>query len=286
MTSDLDTFLHRLGAGPAVLVTVHSAQGSVPREPGAWMAVFADVTVGTIGGGHLEWDALRMAREHLARGHPSPAWTRRTVLGPRLGQCCGGALELRYEPVAARDAERLRHALQPSLMPLGLFGGGHVGHAIVRALAPLPFAIRWIDSRDNVFPPGLPSQVQAEHSDPVQAGVRDLLPGSYVLIMSFSHAEDLDIVAACLQRRRDHGDLPFVGLIGSKTKWATFRSRLAQRGFTNAELLSITCPIGLPGIPGKSPSIIAASVAAQLLMISPSCGGAVVHPVFTSNEHE
>jgi xanthine dehydrogenase accessory factor len=86
--------------------------------------------------------------------------------------------------------------------------------------------------------------------------------------MSFSHAEDLDVVAACLKRRREHDDLPFVGLIGSKTKWATFRHRLEQRGFSSAELERITCPIGIPGITGKQPEVIAASVVAQLLLVA------------------
>ena len=93
----------------------------------------------------------------------------------------------------------------------------------------------------------------------------DLAPGSRVLIMSFSHAEDLDIVAACLKRLRDRDDLPFVGLIGSKTKWATFRHRLEARGFSQAELAQVTCPIGVPGIAGKEPEVIAVAVAAQLL---------------------
>lgn len=83
--------------------------------------------------------------------------------------------------------------------------------------------------------------------------------------MSFSHAEDLDIVAACLARQRARGDLPFIGLIGSRTKWATFRHRLAARGFTAQELAQVTCPIGVPGIAGKEPEVIAVAVAAQLL---------------------
>jgi xanthine dehydrogenase accessory factor len=107
--------------------------------------------------------------------------------------------------------------------------------------------------------------VQAEHSAPVQAAVADLAPQSHVLIMSFSHAEDLDVVAACLKRKREHGDLPFIGLIGSKTKWATFRHRLRERGFSDEEMSHVTCPIGLPSIPGKEPEVIAASVAAQLM---------------------
>jgi len=88
-----------------------------------------------------------------------------------------------------------------------------------------------------------------------------------VLIMSFSHAEDLDVVAACLQRQRAQGDLGFIGLIGSKTKWAAFRHRLEARGFAPAELARVTCPIGLRGIAGKEPEVIAVSVAAQLLAL-------------------
>jgi len=107
--------------------------------------------------------------------------------------------------------------------------------------------------------------VVCEHSNPVQAAVLDLVPQSRVLIMSFSHAEDLDIVAACLLRNRLYKDLPFIGLIGSATKWATFQRRLAERGFSEAECQQVTCPIGVPGITGKEPEVIAVAVAAQLL---------------------
>jgi xanthine dehydrogenase accessory factor len=102
----------------------------------------------------------------------------------------------------------------------------------------------------------------------VQAAVPQLAPHTRVLVMSFSHAEDLDIVAACLKRLREKDDLPYVGLIGSKTKWATFRHRLQQRGFAEEELARITCPIGIPGIAGKQPEVIAASVVAQVLQIA------------------
>jgi xanthine dehydrogenase accessory factor len=266
MAHHLDDCLRRLALDPAVLVSVSRARGSVPREVGTWMAVFADALVGTIGGGHLEWDAIAQARTQLLA--PSTAlqsWTRDVVLGPSLGQCCGGALTLCFEPIAAMDTPMLRKRLTTPVTPVALFGGGHVGRALVLALAPLPFGVRWIDSRDEVFPDPLPPGVQSEHSDPVAAAVRDLAPGSRVLIMSFSHAEDLEVVAACLLRLRERADLEFIGLIGSATKWATFRSRLRQRGFSDAELDRVTCPIGLPGIAGKAPEVIAASVAAQLL---------------------
>lgn len=269
MSEALETFVFRLASEPAVLVSVGATRGSVPREAGAWMAVFAGATggaIGTIGGGHLEWDAMRQAREALALASRAAAsWTQSVTLGPSLGQCCGGALVLHYERVDASHIASLRERLREGHAPLALFGGGHVGHALVRALAPLPFDVTWIDSRDEVFPADVPAHVRTEHSNPVQAAVRDLPPGASVLIMSFSHAEDLDIVAACLQRVRDQHDLGFMGLIGSATKWATFRSRLRQRGYSDEELARITCPIGLPGISGKAPAVIAASVAAQLL---------------------
>ena len=131
----------------------------------------------------------------------------------------------------------------------------------------LPYRITWIDSRDGVFPDDLPERVQCEHSEPVHRAVDELPAGSQVLVMSFSHAEDLDIVAQCL--RREPADLPFVGLIGSQTKWAVFRRRLLARGFTELELDRITCPIGVAGIRGKEPAVIAVAVAAQLLMARP-----------------
>ncbi len=148
---------------------------------------------------------------------------------------------------------------------MALFGAGHVGHALVRILRSLPYRVVWVDSRDAVFPVEEQIGVQCEHSDPVQAAVAELPPQSQVLIMSFSHAEDLEVVAQCLLRQRERGDLPFVGLIGSKTKWASFSSRLRKRGFSDAELAHITCPIGVPGITGKEPEVIAVAVAAQLL---------------------
>jgi xanthine dehydrogenase accessory factor len=247
----------------AVLVTVSNTQGSAPREAGAWMLVLAHDVAGTIGGGHVEHEAIGMARAMLAGGDARAQ--RKYTLGPSLGQCCGGAMELSFERVTRADIDALGARLAPQRAPLALFGGGHVGRAIVQALAPLPFAVTWIDSRDEVFPADVPANVRCEQSDPVQGAVRDLAAGSLVLVMSFSHAEDLDVVAACLQRRRERGDLPFVGLIGSKTKWATFRHRLEHRGFTAAELDAVRCPIGIPGIGGKEPAVIAASAVAQLL---------------------
>ncbi|MGE4243264.1 xanthine dehydrogenase accessory protein XdhC [Ramlibacter sp.] len=251
------------GSTDAVVVTVHATAGSAPREPGAWMAVTADVVEGTIGGGHLEYEAIAEARRRLAGAAGEPVM--RYALGPSLGQCCGGTVQLRYARATPGLLRELRDADLAARRPVTLFGGGHVGRALVQALGALPFSVLWIDSRDEVFPAQLPDNVRCEHSHPVHKAVNAMPPHSHVLIMSFSHAEDLDIVAACLRRERDESDVRFIGLIGSKTKWATFRSKLEERGFTRPELAMVTCPIGLPDIKGKQPGVIAASVAAQLL---------------------
>jgi len=265
-------FLAQLATQPAVLVRVAATQGSVPREAGAWMAVFADSVVGTIGGGHLEHEAIARAQAILlattgpfvAAEKPAPVVVR-LALGPSLGQCCGGVVHLDFERVSDGDLAKLSQTLATGLTPVALFGGGHVGQALARVLAPLPFRLTWIDSRDGVFPPDVPAHIACEHSEPVQAAVPGLAPGSRVLVMSFSHAEDLEIVASCLLRQRRQADLPYIGLIGSQTKWAAFRHRLEARGFSAQELAHVTCPIGIPGIAGKAPEVIAVAVAAQLL---------------------
>jgi xanthine dehydrogenase accessory factor len=267
VTSEQD-FLLRLQTENAVLVTVQSYRGSVPREVGAWMAVFAQACMGTIGGGHLEWNAIEQARLRL-QNQPGEVVLQRYALGSTLGQCCGGEVVLQFESLVGADSARLSagFAKRQAQWPLvAIVGGGHVGQALVHVLGSLPWQVQWIDSRDEIFPEQLPGNVQCEHSDPVQQAIATLTPQSCVLIMSFSHAEDLDVVAACLLRQRHQADLPFIGLIGSRSKWHSFRHRLVERGFSAQELDVVRCPIGLPGIRGKEPAVIAVAVAAQLLL--------------------
>jgi xanthine dehydrogenase accessory factor len=270
-----------LQTNDAVLVTIDSFEGSSPREVGAWMLVLAGDVHGTVGGGNLEFQAIAHARELLAAQAGAQVSTqdmqpadqlRRYPLGPSLGQCCGGVVHLKFSCIPAGDAIKIEAARAvftaskaKNALKIALFGGGHVGKALVHVLGALPCTVHWIDSRDEIFPTDVPANTQCEHSAPVHAAVSDIAAGSHVLIMSFSHAEDLDVVAQCLLRLRAKNDLPFIGLIGSKTKWATFRHRLADRGFTADEIARVTCPIGLPGVQGKEPEVIAVGVAAQLL---------------------
>ncbi|MBU1359565.1 MAG: xanthine dehydrogenase accessory protein XdhC, partial [Gammaproteobacteria bacterium] len=188
MNTLLDELLDRLAREAGVLVRVERTQGSAPRESGTWMAVWADGLTGTIGGGQLEYQAADEARTWLAGGAALEG-VRRYPLGPSLGQCCGGVVYLSFQRIGQADAAALRRELLAPYAPVALFGGGHVGAALARLLATLPFKVRWIDSRDGVFPQALPAQIETEHSDPVQDAVAHLAPGSRVLIMSFSHAE-------------------------------------------------------------------------------------------------
>lgn len=247
---------------PAVVVEVGPTQGSVPRETGTRMLVAADAVQGTIGGGQLEWQAIADARARLARGERAPC-TQRIALGPTLGQCCGGALELRFLPLSACSAHDW-----PRPAPrffLQLYGAGHVGRAVVRLLAGLPCEVLWVDERETEFPPGpLPSHIEALAVEPVEAEVPLAPRGAFFLVMTHSHALDLALAQAILAR----GDFGWFGLIGSRSKRARFEHRLRERGFDAALVQRITCPIGLPGVAGKEPEVIAVSVVAQMLQVA------------------
>lgn len=244
----------------ALVVKVAATQGSVPREAGTCMLVSARAVAGTVGGGHLEQQAIAMAREQLQAGHANQAFEWSVKLGPTLGQCCGGALTLQFlpltEPLLANWPETApRFTLQ-------LYGAGHVGRAIVHLLSQIPCHVQWIDERESEFPPGpLPAHIEKLCVEPVHAEVALAAPGSHFLVLTHSHDLDLALAEAILRR----GDFAWFGLIGSATKRARFRSRLAQKGLSDALLNRMTCPIGLPGITGKEPGVIAASVVAQML---------------------
>ncbi|HBK06525.1 MAG TPA: xanthine dehydrogenase accessory protein XdhC [Acetobacteraceae bacterium] len=235
---------------PAVLVTVLAAKGSTPREAGAKMVVSADGLAGTIGGGNLEYQCEAAARDLLASGGEGPS-TRDFPLGPSLGQCCGGHVTVLFE------------VLRPPKLQIALFGAGHVGTALVRLLADLPCRVQWIDPRPEALPANLPSNViPVRTAQPAQT-IAGLPSGSVVLVMTHDHQLDFDIVVAALRRP----DLRAVGLIGSDTKRARFLSRLARQGIPTDKLI---CPIGLPGIEGKEPAVVALSVAAQIMQLNVS----------------
>lgn len=260
---DPDTAARWLASGtPTMLVEVVEARGSVPRGAGTRMLVNAHGVAGTIGGGHLELQAIAMARERLAAWNPEPlVWA--VALGPSLGQCCGGALSLRVQALTPALVQAWP-ATRP-LFSLHLFGAGHVGRALVNVLAGVPCEITWVDEREAEFPDGPAApHVRQVCAEPVEAEVAAGRPGDFYLVLTHSHALDLALAEAILRR----GDFGWFGLIGSASKRAKFEHRLRDRGIGEAQLLRMTCPIGLPGLSGKQPGVIAVAVAAQLLAVS------------------
>lgn len=248
---------------PVMQVTVVAARGSVPRGVGTRMLVSAQAVRGTIGGGHLEWQVLQRARELLARGSaPATEWPLDwpVALGPSLGQCCGGTLTLRFSPLDAATVSAWTDP--PVRLRLQLHGAGHVGRAIVRLLADLPCQVLWVDERDKEFPSEpSPPHIERLISDAPEAEVALGRPGDAYLVLTHRHDLDLRIVEAILRR----GDFGFCGLIGSATKRARFEHRLRERGIPAGTLARVSSPIGLPGLSGKEPAVIAISVVAQLL---------------------
>jgi xanthine dehydrogenase accessory factor len=327
---------HVFACRPAVLVSVASAKGSVPRRPGTRMIVTAEGIDGTIGGGHLEHKAIGIARDLLAaRG---PLALHRIPLAASLGQCCGGVAQLLFEPVhgdagwvetlaslrAAGEAcalvvpvrgdaagsrmivtpedargtlgsadldvaattlartllgdegdaglatlgerpglEVFVDVLRPPDFSVVLFGAGHVGRAVVRTLADIDCHVTWVDARDEAFPALTPNNVEVAITDTPEAEVAAAPPGAYFLVMTHSHPLD-ETLSECILRR---GDFAYFGLIGSVSKRRQFEKRLEARGVTKDRLATMTCPIGVEGITGKEPEVIAIAVAAEMLRI-------------------
>jgi xanthine dehydrogenase accessory factor len=285
--------------GAAALVTLAETAGSSPREAGVRMVVrLSGGIYGTIGGGELEYEALDEARAALAAGR-GPARRRSVALGPELGQCCGGRVVWRIETFDKRDLAELaplraaerggpfaalarlgadgrverrlddgapedgqwREAFGEAATPVYLFGAGHVGRALALALAPLPFAVRWIDPRPDVFPQLAPANVKLVAAADPPAELTAAPDGALVVAMTHSHALDLAVVAEALREDR----FAYVGMIGSATKRARFVSLLRAAGIAEQRVARLVCPIGVPGIAGKAPAVIAVAVAAQLL---------------------
>jgi len=278
---------------PAALVSVLAIEGSAPREAGARMLVTESASVGSIGGGNLEFQAILQARKAL-EAEPGDWRIQDYPLGPFLQQCCGGRVRLLIErlepgqadwiaaasgpgrhhletllnpgrlerklldtpdrtPIGARGAipapgERMLEVFGTPLTPLLLFGAGHVGRAVARIFDGLPFILSWHDEREG--------------SDRAEMAALARQATGAVLIMTHDHGLDYELTAAAL---RSHAQ--FIGLIGSATKRARFRKRLTGDGFDEAALDRVVCPVGLPGIAGKAPEVIAVAVAAQLLQI-------------------
>ncbi|MCK7611415.1 xanthine dehydrogenase accessory protein XdhC [Roseibium sediminicola] len=299
--------------GACALVTVARVDGSTPREAGARMVVRPDGSFhGTIGGGTLEFEAIRKAVGAL-RGDNARFFLQSVSLGPDLGQCCGGRAQIAIETMKAgmlgqarrfaaleakgtafttrvqvgdgRAGERtLHHEPSDQLFtlkddekggeallieqfgtdrrPLFLFGAGHVGRALVLALAPLPFEIFWIDSRAEQFPGPVPANVRKIAVKDPAAQLDEAPDGAFVLAMTHSHALDEEIMARALLQQR----FAYCGVIGSATKRARFQKRMKSRGLNETLIANMVCPVGVTALKSKHPAAIAAGVAVDLMI--------------------
>jgi xanthine dehydrogenase accessory factor len=293
----VEAFLEESAA--AALIEVAEAKGSTPREKGAWMLVSPAATFGTIGGGQLEFLAIARAREELGGafpptlgeggrakpgrvgsgdGHqlppPSPSATppphggRKTVLdiplGPEIGQCCGGRVEVRIRHLdeVLRDALLDTAAAEDAAYPhVYLFGGGHVGHALAPALSLLPLKVSVVETRADALD-GMPTSVLTKLTPVPEETVRAAPSGSAFVVLTHDHALDFLIVAEALKRP----DAAYVGMIGSKTKKATFKNWfLKTAGGTEAEFARLVSPIGGGAVKDKRPAVIAALAAAEIM---------------------
>ncbi len=293
MSLDLPALRQAVAAHGAVIrVLVLRTAGSVPREAGTAMLVWDGGQDGTIGGGTLEWEAIRAARAMLAEA--APRAVRTLPLGPALGQCCGGSVTLLWErfdpqnlpaglpfaraiapmartPAVAAALAAWRPGQPPQDIagwlvegpplprrPLWIWGAGHVGRALVQVLSPLPeWEITWADIGPDRFPEA--PEVTAIPAADLPRLAAHVPADAGHLIVTLSHDTDLALCHALLNR-----GFAACGLIGSATKWARFRTRLRLLGHDEARISRIACPIGDPAL-GKHPQAIAVGVAAALL---------------------
>ncbi len=288
--------------GPVAMISVLATEGSAPRGAGTRMLVTAEAAHGTIGGGALEFRATEQARAVLA--HAAGTWRVQDYpLGPLLGQCCGGRVRLLIEHVdaaalgwlsAAADGRTLVTVLQPgraerhvsdgpasplpargdmpregsrlaetigaARRPLYLFGAGHVGQAIARHLGGLPLNLAWFDTRPQF---GTIAGVTIVPESAIGPCVAEAPEEAALIILTHDHALDYRLTQAALTR----SPLAFTGLIGSQTKRARFLARLARDGVAAEARARLTCPIGLPGVTGKEPDVIAVALLAQVLQL-------------------
>lgn len=264
MTPDqIATFL---AANPGALCAeLTLVRGSSPRDEGAYILVGADATLGTIGGGALEFLVIARARRALAEGLTEDRLD--VPLGPEIGQCCGGRVEVKLRALDRAGARRLiagakaEAAGRPNVF---IFGAGHVGRALARALAPLPLKVAVIDTRPE-FLHDLPDGITGRAVAMPEAVVRGAPEGSSYVILTHDHALDFLIGQEALRRQ----DAPYVGMIGSGTKRARFAHWFLGEGGSREALERLVLPIGGAGarFGDKRPEVIAALAAGEMMAV-------------------
>ena len=280
---------------PFCLVAVVSSKGSAPRTAGAAMLVYKNQIMGSVGGGELEFQAIETAQSGLSQSGFRRS-TRSYALGPSLGQCCGGAVNLMFEwygnesrsilaALISETAAFTEHdiagqripklclklsdaktnscinlQLNPPHVDVFLYGAGHVGRAVAEIVQHLCCQLYWVDTQENRFPTTIPTGVTKICANSPSHIAAHAPENSIHLVMTYSHQIDYDVVSCLL----GNGHFARCGLIGSETKAARFRGRLRNAGVAPEQIERLVCPLGLGEIQGKAPFQIALSIAGQL----------------------
>lgn len=240
---------------PHVLVSLLSCAGSTPREPGSKMVVTAEDTFDTLGGGNFELKLIEKARQLIAEGVDTSC-LEQMPLGARANQCCGGHIAVLLEPFIS------------TTMRVSVFGAGHVGIALQQLLATLPWQVEWYDSRPDAVTTATRLVGARTRVHQLDGCLEDnaLPAGSHCVVLTHDHSEDQRLIAYLL----DQPQVASIGLIGSSTKWARFRRRLKEQGFTDSQLARVRCPIAQQAKGHKRPAEIALGIAAELLAMAPT----------------
>ncbi|MCJ8318144.1 MAG: xanthine dehydrogenase accessory protein XdhC [Colwellia sp.] len=233
-----------------VLITIIGVTGSTPRDSGTKMVVSQSDIFDTIGGGHLEYKAIKQARKLLEENKDCQL-IEHFQLGSQLGQCCGGNASILFECFAANTIH------------IAVFGAGHVGQALIPMLSGLPCHITWVDNRESQFPVNCQqyANVTALLTDDPAAEVSAMPSKTLYVVMTHNHQLDFDISLAALKRE----DFHYLGLIASDTKWRRFQQRYKHREISPSLVEQMNCPIGLEQVVGKIPMEVAISVAGQII---------------------
>lgn len=249
------------GAREVILVEITRALGSTPRDAGAWMLVSAGDRLGTIGGGQLEFRAIDHA--HLMLADAVDADTLDIPLGPNIGQCCGGRVEIALRRLDDPGAMALLAQVEADFSGrphIYVFGAGHVGNALGQAFSLLPFRTLVVDTRGEEID-RVPEGVEKALVAVPEALVRQAPAGSAFVILTHDHGLDFLLAREALERR----DAAYVGMIGSRTKRATFKSWLRDMEGDLALMDRLISPIGGEAVRDKRPEVIAALAVAEIV---------------------
>lgn len=233
-----------------VLITIIGVTGSTPRNSGTKMVVSEHDAFDTIGGGHLEYKAIKQAKKLLLENKDCQL-IEHFQLGSQLGQCCGGNASILFECFAANTVH------------IALFGAGHVGQALIPMLASLPCRVTWVDNRESQIPRNCEQYANVTKliTDDPASEVAAMASNTLYVVMTHNHQLDFDISLAALKRE----DFHYLGLIASDTKWRRFQQRYKHRDIKSSLVEQMHCPIGLEQVVGKLPMEVAISVAGQLI---------------------